>query len=104
MAMGKRSEDTQSDLWVSHDQLPRSQGHAWYDALNQVFDHFGFDRWLEEVCAAFYHERLGRPSTPPGVYFRCLLVGYFEGITSQRGIAWRWFRRWERCTPGIFLW
>ena len=89
MAMGKRDRAQQSDLWISHEHVPRSQGHPFYEALNQVLHHFSFDDWLEQACQRFYHERLGRPGVAPGVYFRCLLVGYFEGIDSERGIAWR---------------
>lgn len=89
MAMGKRQREQQPELWISHEHLPRSQGHPFYEALNQVLHHFSFDDWLEQTCQRFYHQRLGRPGVPPGVYFRCLLVGYFEGIDSERGIAWR---------------
>ncbi len=89
MAMGKREREEQPPLWVTHEQLPRSQGHPFYNTLNQVLAHCGFDAWIEEACRPFYAEVMGRPSLPPGVYFRCLLVGYFEGIDSERGIAWR---------------
>ena len=89
MAMGKRQRQRQESLWVSHEQMPRSKGHPFYKALNQVLDHFGFDDWVEGKCERFYHESLGRPGIAPGVYFRCLLIGYFEGIDSERGIAWR---------------
>ena len=87
MAMGKRS-DGQEDLFVTHQQL-RSQSHPYYQAVNKLLHHHGFDKYAEGVCAKFYAERKGRPSLPPGAYFRCLLVGYFEGIDSERGIAWR---------------
>lgn len=89
MAMGTRKRQTQASLWISHEDLPQSKGHPYYEALNQILAHFGFDDWVESVCATFYHQRLGRPSIAPGVYFRCLLIGYFEGIDSERGIAWR---------------
>jgi transposase len=89
MAMGKRERQNQNQLWVSYENLPRSQGHAYYESLNKILNHFGFDDWVEEACGPFYHARLGRPSIAPGVYFRCLLIGYFEGIDSERGIAWR---------------
>ena len=72
-------------------ELPRSPGHVFYEKLNAVLEAGGFDRFVEELCAAHYAEDLGRPSIPPGVYFRMLFVGYFEGIDSQRGIAWRWW-------------
>ena len=88
MAMGKRKSETQ-ELWVATTELPRSPGHPFYQQLNRLLAEDGFDAWLEKLCAAYYHETLGRPSIPPGVYFRMILVGYFEGIASQRGIAWR---------------
>jgi transposase len=89
MAMGKREAEQQQDLFVTHDKLPRSPGHVFYRKLNQVLAEGGFDRWIESLCEPHYCKGQGRPSVPPGVYFRMLLVGYFEGINSQRGIAWR---------------
>lgn len=88
MAIGKRkaSEET---MWVATADLPRSPGHPFYRKLNEVLKESQFDLFCEELCAPYYAETLGRPSIPPGVYFRMLLVGYFEGIDSQRGIAWR---------------
>lgn len=88
MALGKR-KDEQQEAWVATTELPKSPGHVFYRKLNEVFAEAGFDRMIEEVCRPHYHGRIGRPSIPPGVYFRMLLVGYFEGIGSQRGIAWR---------------
>ncbi len=88
MTLGKRKDERQQDLFVTHDQLPRSPGHVFYRKLNQLLAEAGFDRWVENRCEPYY-AREGRPSLPPGVYFRMLLVGYFEGIGSQRGIAWR---------------
>lgn len=88
MALGKRS-DEQQEMWVATTSLPKSQGHVFYRKLNQLLAETGFDRTVEELCRPYYHRQLGRPSIPPGVYFRMLLVGYFEGIGSQRGIAWR---------------
>ncbi len=88
MALGKR-EASQQDFWIATQDLPTSPGHPFYQKLNEVLRAASFDRFAEEVCAPYYAERLGRPSIPPGVYFRMLLVGYFEGIDSQRGIAWR---------------
>lgn len=89
MAMGKREAEQQQDLFVTHDRLPRSPGHVFYRKLNRVLAEGGFDRWIEALCEPHYCPGVGRPSVPPGVYFRMLLVGYFEGINSQRGIAWR---------------
>jgi transposase len=89
MAMGKRDTEQQPDLFITHDRLPRSPGHVFYRKLNQLLAEGGFDRWIEALCEPHYSRGQGRPSVPPGVYFRMLLVGYFEGINSQRGIAWR---------------
>lgn len=89
MAMGKREAEQQQNLFVTHDQLPRSPGHVFYRKLNRLLVEGGFDRWIETLCEPHYAKGKGRPSVPPGVYFRMLLVGYFEGINSQRGIAWR---------------
>jgi transposase len=87
MAMGKRG-DEQEDLFVTHQQL-RSQSHPFYRAMNKVLGEKGFDRHVEGLCTKFYARRMGRPGLAPGVYFRCLLLGFFEGIDSERGIAWR---------------
>lgn len=89
MAMGRRNIDQQGELWIPAGELPRSPGHVFYQKLNELLAEAGFDRWVEELCRPYYAEKLGRPGIPPGVYFRMLLVGYFEGIGSQRGIAWR---------------
>ncbi len=89
MAMGKRDTEQQQDLFITHDRLPRSPGHIFYRKLNKHFAEGCFDRWVEALCEPHYCRGQGRPSIPPGVYFRMLLVGYFEGIGSQRGIAWR---------------
>jgi transposase len=88
MALGKR-KDEQQEMWVATTSLPKSQGHIFYRKLNQVLAEAEFDRTVENICRPYYHEHIGRPGIPPGVYFRMLLVGYFEGIGSQRGIAWR---------------
>jgi transposase len=88
MALGKRRRE-QQEMWVATPDLPKSPGHVFYQNLNGLLEEAGFDRLLEELCRPYYAEEVGRPGIPPGVYFRMLLVGYFEGITSQRGIAWR---------------
>ena len=88
MALGRR-KGKQGSLWVAGKDLPRSAGHPFYSALEQVLVAGDFDRFVEDLCAEHYAKRQGRPSIPPGVYFRMLFVGYFEGMTSQRGIAWR---------------
>jgi transposase len=89
MALGRRKGENQEELFVMHSRLPKSPGHVFYRKLNQLLAEAGFDRWVETLCEPFYANGKGRPSLPPGVYFRMLLVGYFEGINSQRGIAWR---------------
>jgi transposase len=90
MGMGKR-KPVQEMLFVAHDDLPRGTGHPFYVKLNELLEEAEFDRWLEKRCTRYYdqEEKRGQPSIAPGVYFRMLLVGYFEGIDSQRGIAWR---------------
>ena len=86
--MGTRETD-QSPLWIAASDLPASPGHPFYARLNAVLDAHGFDRFAEDQCREFYAKVMGRPSLPPGQYFRLLLVGYFEGIDAERGIAWR---------------
>src|SRR5260370_17545733 len=76
-------------MWVSATDLPVSPGHPFYARLNAILDEAGFDRFAEEQCRPFYAAVMGRPSLPPGRYFRLLLLGYFEGLDSERGIAWR---------------
>ena len=87
MSLGRRGQQ-QQDLWIATPDLPKSAGHAFYDALNSLLSEAGFDQFVEDLCRPFYAKG-GRPSIPPSVYFRMLLIGYFEGIGSQRGIAWR---------------
>src|SRR6266705_299380 len=88
MSMGTRETD-QSPLWIAASDLPASPAHPFYARLNAILDAHGFDRFAEDQCREFYAKVMGRPSLPPGQYFRLLLVGYFEGIDSERGIAWR---------------
>ena len=89
MAMGRRKKESQEVLWVEAGELVRSPGHPFYERLNGILDQAGFDEFVEGLCQKFYAERVGRPSLAPAVYFRLLLIGYFEGIDSERGIAWR---------------
>ena len=89
MALGKRRRERQAELFVATDGLARSPGHVFYRKLNELLAAEGFDAWVEELCRPKYADGVGRRSIPPGVYFRMLLVGYFEGLSSQRGIAWR---------------
>jgi transposase len=88
MAMGTR-ETEQRALWVATADLPKSPGHPFYTRLNALLDTHGFDRFVEDRCRRFYAPVMGRPGLAPGRYFRLLLLGYFEGIDSERGIAWR---------------
>jgi transposase len=89
MALGRRREEQQQEFWIATSDLPRSVGHVFYRKLNQLLSEAEFDPFVEQLCEPYYHEKAGRPGIPPGIYFRMLLVGYFEGIGSQRGIAWR---------------
>ena len=88
MAMG-RQKDGQGDLMVSWSEMPRSPGHVFYDRLQSVLIEGGFDTFAEASCRPYYAARMGAPSVPPGRYFRMHLVGYFEGIDSERGLEWR---------------
>lgn len=89
MSMGSRLEGHQELLWIETSSLPKTSGHPFYERLNKFLEKHGFDTMAEIACAEFYADGVGRPSTPPGVYFRMLFVGFFEGIDSERGIAWR---------------
>ena len=89
MAMGKKKRRQQENLWVATSELPRTAGHPFKVRLNGLFNEHDFDDFVEGLCAKFYADKMGRPSLAPGVYFRLLLVGYFEGLGSERGIAWR---------------
>jgi transposase len=88
MAMGRQT-DRQGDLMVTWSEMPRSPGHAFYDRLQQVLVEAGFDGFVETTCKPFYAATMGARSVPPGRYFRMHMVGYFEGIDSERGIEWR---------------
>jgi transposase len=89
MAMGTREmRQRQEDLWYGG-ELPTAPGHPFYKRLNEVLDNAKFDSFCETSCATFYHQKLGRPSLPPGQYFRIMMIGFFEALDSERGIAWR---------------
>ena len=89
MAMGTRKKrQRQENLWYGG-ELATAPGHPFYMRLNEVLDAAGFDPFCETQCAKFYHQKLGRPSLPPGEYFRVMMIGFFEGLDSERGIAWR---------------
>jgi transposase len=90
MAMGTREQrQRQEELWVATAALARPASHPFYDRLNRLLDECQFDEFVESVCKPFYAKTLGRPGLAPGIYFRLLMVGYFEGIDSERGMAWR---------------
>jgi transposase len=91
MAMGRRKKrERQQELWIETSAIVEPKGNAFYDRLNQILDERRFDEKVERLCAKFYKKSpYGRPSITPGVYFRTLLIGYFEGLDSERGIAWR---------------
>jgi transposase len=90
MAMGRRKDRARTPgLWIATNELPPTGGHPFYQRLNQVLDAHAFDEFVEAQCAPFYAASVGRPSLTPGTYCRLLLIGYFEGIDSERGIAWR---------------
>jgi transposase len=87
--MGTRKKrERQEGLWYSG-EMPTAPGHPFYKRLNEILDKAGFDDFCEASCAGFYHARLGRPSLAPGLYFRIMMIGFFEGLDSERGIAWR---------------
>ncbi len=88
MALGRRKTEPQ-DQWVATCDLPKSPGNPFYAKLNSLLDEAGFDKFVEALCEPCYAKKLGRPSIPPGVYFRMLFIGYMEGLSSQRAIAWR---------------
>ena len=90
MAMGKRRRrPKQTSMWVAAQDLPRSAAHPFYTRLNHILERADFDGYVESLCQRFYADEIGRPSLPPGRYFRVLLLGYFEGLDSERAIAWR---------------
>ena len=89
MSLGKRgANEKQEPIWIEAARLATPVGHPFYERLNRLLDKRGFDSFAESACESFY-AKVGRPGLAPGVYFRALLVGYFEGIDSERGIAWR---------------
>ena len=84
-----RDDGSQQSMWVSAADLPRGGGHPFYERLNRILEAAGFDAFVEGLCAQFYAAKMGRPGLAPGRYFRLLLIGYFEGLDSEREIAWR---------------
>jgi transposase len=88
MSLGRRETGSQGTIWIETSLLARPAGHPFYDRLNKLLGEHGFDSFAEEFCRKFY-SRTGRPGLAPGIYFRLLMIGYFEGLDSERGIAWR---------------
>src|SRR5437899_10575458 len=88
MALGKRRQK-QTSLWVEASQLQARGRHPFYSRVNEILDEAKFDTYTERICRKYYAKTMGRPSIAPGVYFRCFLMGYFEGIDSERGIVYR---------------
>jgi transposase len=89
MAMGKRERDDQGSFWIPTAALPVSAAHPFYEQVNRILDGQSFDGFVEDLCRQFYADKMGRPSLAPAIYFRLMLIGYLEGIDSERGIAWR---------------
>ena len=90
MAMGTRKQrEKQEDIWIAHTELASAPGHPFYQRLNELLEAGQFDQFVEERCAKFYRSQSGRRSLTLGIYLRSLLIGYFESIDSERGIAWR---------------
>lgn len=98
MALGKRRREQQGTFWVATEKLCNALRNAFYDRLNQLLDDIKFDEKLEEAAAPYY-EKTGRKGLAPGIYFRMIFIGYFEDISSQRGIAWRCADTWTRSYP-----
>src|ERR1700751_4769770 len=90
MGMGtRRRRPRQEQMWIAQQELAKGPAHPFYKRVNELLEERKFDEFAERECAKFYAENIGRPSLAPGIYFRLLLVGYFEGLDSERGIAWR---------------
>jgi hypothetical protein len=87
VALRRRPDEFQGDLWVATGSIAKAPGHVFYERLNALLREAEFDRFVEDLVAPYYASG-GRPGIAPGVHFRMLFVGYFEGIDSQRGIAW----------------
>jgi len=89
MALGKQERERQETLWIATAQVAKPPSHPFYKRLDAILADHRFDDFVEKICAKFYAPRMRRPGLAPGVYFRLLLIGYFEGLDSERGIAWR---------------
>ena len=102
MAMGSRS-GYQEGLWIPTCALARPEGHPFYERLNDLLAGHEFDRFVEGKCRRFYAPKMGQPGLAPGIYFRLLLIGYFEGIGSERGIAWRAGVGTKHCLSAVYM-
>jgi transposase len=89
MAIGKRKQQRQETLWIPTGEIPEPPAHPFYRRLDAILTKNAFDDFVQQICARFYAPKMGRPGLIPGVYFRLLMIGYFEGLDSERGIAWR---------------
>jgi transposase len=90
LGMGtRRRRQRQEQMWIAQQGLAKGPGHPFYQRVNELLEEKRFDEFAEQECAKFYAKKMGRPSLAPGIYFRLLLVGYFEGLDSERGMAWR---------------
>ena len=89
MSMGKRKRQQQGFLFIATTDLPKQGGHPFYERVNEILKRCNFDEFVESLCEPHYADGRGRPSIPPGVYFRMMMIGYHEGLDSERGIAWR---------------
>ena len=89
MAMGRRKREEQGAFWIAASDLPQSGGHPFYQQVNKILDTEGFDRFVEGRCRPFYADQMGRPSLPPAVYFRMLLIGYFVRVSHFLGTIFR---------------
>jgi len=88
MAMGtRRQREKQAGLWIAHTELASAPGHPFYQRLNELLEAEGFDEFVEKRCAKFYAAKYGHPSLSPGIYFRSLLIGYFEGIGAEHATS-----------------
>lgn len=86
---GRGTRERQDELWVPTSALPRGGAHPFYDRVNAILSDNDLGAFVEWACRKFYPDQVGRPSLAPAIYFRLLMIGYFEGIDSERGIAWR---------------
>jgi transposase len=92
----RRQREKQEGLWIAQQELASAPGHPSYQKVNELLEAERFDEFVENRCAKFYAAKYGRPSLTPGIYFRSLLIGYFEGIGGSAALPGGWRIRW-RC-------